>query len=366
MNKKQITILLIYNNINYREILRMKKTILCILLSINLAIITGCGTTNNSPNTSSSDSNSSTSSPITATSTTYSEDNSITNKSNFRIIGESYYICPFIFNGTDLLFSNPDENNRISIIPDPLPENILDSNSVKDFIDYSSDNIGLIGEYLYFSNSSDNNNLYSCKIGTKEISKINNHSVDKMIIVNNLIYYTNKIDNNKLYVFDAETLQASLVTSDSVGQYIVNGDYIIYQNLSDNSKLYSIKFDCSEKQKLTDYTANSFITYKDEILFFNSSDNNNLYSLSPETLKTTRLKIMNGSQLQTINDTLYFINGDDINNLYSLSIDSASSEVKLTPEISFGINYYYLTPSGIFYSPSINVNNIHYKPFSNK
>ena len=75
---------------------------------------------------------------------------------------------------------------------------------------------------------------------------------------------------------------------------------------------------------------------------------------------------MNGFQLQTINDSIYFINNDDINNLYSLSIDSTTSEVTLTPEISFGINYYYLTSSGIFYSPSINVNNIYYKSFTNK
>ena len=345
----------------------MKKKILCILLSINLLTLTGCIKSNNSTeNSSSSTSTADNSSPITATSTTYGTEDISDPISDFRINGESYYMCPFLFNGTDLIFSNPQENNRISIIPDPLPQNILDSEFVQDFIDYSSDNIGLIGEYLYFANSSDNNSLYSCRLSDKEITKLNNHSVDEMIIVNNLIYYRNKIDGNKLYVYNTETSQPSLVTSDSVGQYIINGDYVIYQNLSDNSKLYSIKFDYSDKQKLTDYAANSFITYKDEILFFNSSDNNNLYSLSPLTLECKRLKIMDGSQLQTINDEIYFINNDDINNLYSLSIDTETSEVQLTHEISFGINYYYLTSSGIFYSPSINVNNIYYKPFTNK
>lgn len=341
----------------------MKKKTICIILSITLLNIVGCGkadkeATNSKPNTSAS------TSPITATSTTYNADNS--NDSNFKINGESYYFCPFIFNGTDLIFTNPDENNRISIIPDPLPENILESQSVKDFIDYSSNNIGIIGEYLYFANSSDNNSLYSCKLTNKETVKLNNHSVDQMIIVKNLIYYKNKADKNKLYIYDTETSKASLVTSDSVGQYIVNGDYIIYQNLSDNSKLYSIKSDYSDKHKLTDYTANSFITYKDEILFFNSSDNNNLYALKPTNLETRRLKIMNGFQLQTINDAIYFINGDDINNLYSLSIDASTSDITLKPEVSFGINSYHLTPSGIFYSPSLNVNNIYYKTFSNK
>lgn len=341
----------------------MKKKILCILLSINLLSLTGCGKSASTASNSNSQTTDN-SSPITAITESYNMETSTT--SNLTLNGESYYTCPFLFNGTDLIFPNPDENNRISTIGDPLPDNILESKSVKDFIDYSSDNIGIIGEYLYFANSSDKNNLYSCKIGDKEITKINNHSVDEMITVGNLIYYRNKADKNKLYMYDTESSKTSLVTSDSVGKYIINGDYVIYQNLSDESKLYSIKSDYSNKQKLTDYTANSFITYRDEILFFNSSDNNNLYALAPSTLDCRRLKIMNGFQIQTINDDIYFINGDDINNLYSLSLDSTTSEVTLTPEITFGINYYYLTSAGIFYSPGINVNNIYYKAFSNK
>ena len=152
--------------------------------------------------------------------------------------------------------------------------------------------------------------------------------------------------------------------SDSVGSFIVNGDFIIYQNLSDNAKLYSIKTDGTSRQKLTDYTANSFVVFDGQLLFFNSSDNNNLYSIDPSTLNCKRLYIMNGFQLKIINKSLYFINGDDSNNLYSLSVDLKNSTVTYKPEISEGINEYYLTSAGIFYNPSINVNNIYFKKFS--
>ena len=157
-----------------------------------------------------------------------------------------------------------------------------------------------------------------------------------------------------------------LVCADSVGSFIVSGDFIIYQNLSDNSKLYSIKTDGTNKQKLTDYTANSFVVFDGQLLFFNSSDNNNLYSIDPSTLKCKRLYIMNGFQLKIINKSLYFINGDDSNNLYSLSVDLAKSTATYKSEISEGINEYYLTAAGIFYNPSINVNNIYFKKFSTK
>jgi hypothetical protein len=73
---------------------------------------------------------------------------------------------------------------------------------------------------------------------------------------------------------------------------------------------------------------------------------------------------MNGTQLKIINKSLYFINGDDSNNLYSLSIDFKKPTVTYKAEISQEINEYYLTSTGTFYNPSINVNNIYFKRFS--
>ena len=171
-------------------------------------------------------------------------------------------------------------------------------------------------------------------------------------------------DENKIYKYDTINSKAMLISTDSVESFIVNGDFIIYQNLSDNSKLYSIKTDGTSRQKLTNYTANSFIVFDGQLLFFNSSDNNNLYSIDPSTLNCKRLYIMNGFQLKIINKSLYFINGDDSNNLYSLSVDLKNSTVTCKPEISEAINEYYLTPAGIFYNPSINVNNISFQKFS--
>lgn len=113
----------------------------------------------------------------------------------------------------------------------------------------------------------------------------------------------------------------------------------------------------------TDYTANSFVVYDNQILFFNSSDNNNLYTFDVSTLICKRLYIINGTQLKFINKSLYFINEDDSNNLYSLSIDFKKPTVTYRDEIPQGINEYYLTSTGILYSPSININNIYFKSF---
>jgi hypothetical protein len=335
----------------------MNKTILYILVSLTTISLIGCtNKTTSSTTTPSSNTSSTTSIQVTNEQSIESPVFTLTEKSS--------YFCPFVFNGTDLIFSNPDENNRISTIKDPLPKNILKSSDVIDFADYSADNIALIDKTIYFSNGSDNNALSSFDIPDKTYTKLNTHSVNNLISINTELFYINKDDENRIYKYDTITSKSMLISADSVGSFIVNGDFIIYQNLSDNSKLYSIKTDGTSRQKLTDYTANSFVVFDEKLLFFNSSDNNNLYSIDPSTLSCKRIYIMNGSQLKTIDKYLYFINESDSNNLYSLSVDLVNSTATYKPEIYEGVNTYYLTSAGIFYTPSSNVNNIYYKKFS--
>ena len=334
----------------------MNKKILYLLLSFTIISFIGCG----NKTTSSTDSNSATYSDTTI----QAPDTTVTSSVPFILTDVSSYFCPFVFNGTNLIFPNPDENNRISIIPDPLPKDILQSKNVTDFADYSADNITIIDNNIYFSDGSNNNALCSFDLTNKTYTKLNTHSIHNLIAVDTDLFYMNKNDENKIYKYDTINSKAMLICPDNVGSFIVNSDFIIYQNLSDNSKLYSIKTDGTNKQKLTDYTANSFVVFDGQLLFFNSDDNNNLYSLDPSTLNCKRLYIMNGFQLKIINKSLYFINGDDSNNLYSLSVDLANSTTTYNPEISKGINEYYLNSAGIFYSPSINVNNIYFNKFS--
>lgn len=334
----------------------MKKKVLCFLLSLTTFTFIGCSNKNEVPNKT----------PSNANTTIQANNANPKTPVQFTLSDTSYFYCPFVFNGTDLIFPNPDENNRISTIPDPLPKDILQSKDVTDFANYSADNIVLVNGILYFSNGSEGNALCSFNLSDKTYSKLNENSIHNLIAVDNQLFYLNKFDNNKLYNYDITTKSVKALSSDSVGSFIISGDFIIYENLTDNSKLYSLKIDGTNRQKLTDYTANSFIPFNGELLFFNSSDNNNLYTLNPSTLESKRLSIMNGFQLKILNNSLYFINGDDSNSLYSLSVDLQQSTVTFKPEISEYINSYYLTQAGIFYEKGINVNNIYFKAFSGK
>lgn len=327
----------------------MRKTILYLLLSITTLNFIGCGETEPLKKSTS---------PVN---TIESSNTNVETYTPFSLSDSYYSYCPFVFNDMDLIFANPDENNRLSTIPSPLPKNILDSKSVTDFVDYYADNLVLTNGVLYFSNGSDGNTLSSLTLTDKTVTKLTEHSVQDLVAVDNNLYYINKTDSNKLYKYDTNSKKSIAVTLDSVGKYIVSGDFVVYENLSDSSKLYSIKVTGKNKQKLTDYTANSFIPYEGQLLFFNSSDKNGLYSLDPSTLETKRIAIMNGFDLKSIDDSLYFINGDDSNYLYKLTVNLEKPEASYKVFISESINEYYPTTEGIFYEKGINVNNIYFK-----
>ena len=181
----------------------MNKKILYLLLSLTMISFVGCGNTA----TSSTDSKSSTPS----TTSIQAPNATVTASVPFTLTDTSSYFCPFVFNGTDLIFPNPDENNRISTIPDPLPTDILQSKNVTDFADYSADNITLIDKTIYFADGSNNNALCSFDITNKTYTKLNTHSIHNLIAVNNELFYMNKNDDNKIYKYDTITSNAMLI-----------------------------------------------------------------------------------------------------------------------------------------------------------
>lgn len=288
-----------------------------------------------------------------------SDSDTILNYSPFNLTDKTLYSNPFVFNETDLIFPNWEDNNKISIIKDPLPTNRISTTSITDFFDYSTESLTLIGDLIYFSNASSNNCLSSINLTTKEYIKINNNNVHNLLSSNDVLFYINKSDKNRIYSYNTLNKQSNSLSSDSVGHFIVSGSYILYQNLSDNSNLYKVNIDGSQNEKLTNYSVDSFVPYENKLLIINSSDNNNLYVLNPIDLSSKRLYIMNGEMLKSIEDKLYFINLKDSNYLYSLQINLEEESVTSSPVIKDGINNYFLTPTSIFFEKRLNVNNVY-------
>ncbi|GAB6168559.1 hypothetical protein JCM1393_10190 [Clostridium carnis] len=256
--------------------------------------------------------------------------------------------------GTLVFFPDKENNNRLSVASIPTDTNVINQSMIKDFFEYPVESLATIGNYIYFSNSLDNNSLYKLDYQSKKITKLNNNYTSDIIANENTIFYINKSDGDKLYSYDIKNNTSKLLSSDKCGSFLLNGNTIFYQNLSDNSKIYSLSITTNEKTKITDSSANSFVIYKNQLLYFNSQDNNSLYAVNFPLLESKRIDALNGENLKTFDDKLFFINKEKGNTLFSLSLSQDRAEIS---ELVFdSINDYYPTTSGIFLEKSIDIN----------
>ncbi|MDS0525283.1 DUF5050 domain-containing protein [Clostridium sp. SHJSY1] len=267
----------------------------------------------------------------------------------------------FLVNGTSIVFPNWDENNKLSIVNDPLPKDVLLSKSVSNFFNYPAETFAIVNDTIYFGDGSNNNNLASIKITDKSYTKLNNSNAHKITSYNTKVFYIDIPDNytnkGRLYSYDTQSKETKVISPDTVGKYIINNNFIIYQNISDNSKLYKIKDDGTSKEKLTDFSVESFATYSSQLLMSNSDDNNNLYTINSSTKESKKIATMKVTDLKSFNQDLYFISGDDAKCLYKLKVDLTKPEATSTKLLSDTINEFYPTEKGIFVQKGINVNN---------
>ena len=138
----------------------MKKTLFLLLISTTF-ILVGC-------NNDKSNSNSQTSNIIkTDNSNSYNE------SSSFLISPDTLYPTQFISSTNSLIFPNWDDNNKISIINDPIPESIITSKDIVKFFNYSTHTLVTQGDIIYFADASNNNSLSSINMIDGTYKKLN-------------------------------------------------------------------------------------------------------------------------------------------------------------------------------------------------
>lgn len=277
----------------------------------------------------------------------------------FILTNETLNYTPFAIENETVFFPNWKENNRLSQTKLPLNNSTLFSNDIIKQYDFSSHSLVLVGNKLYFGNSSKGNALTSLNIIDNTSTKLNSNSIHNLIAYNNNLFYIN-LSDQKLYTYNTETSNGGAISLDKVGKYIINNYFILYQNLDDNNKLYKINIDGTERTALTNFSVDSFTVFEDEIIVSNSNDNNYIYSISSINLEARRLSLVSASKIKGNNNKIYFINEQDSNRLCELIISPVTEPPKILTLINDNIEDYYLSDTGIFYRKSVDVNKPNY------
>lgn len=279
---------------------------------------------------------------------------------SFSLKDTATYTSLFQVNGSTVVFPNWDDNNNISIIKEPYPQNLVNTSNIGDFYKYPANSLAVANNIVYFSDADNKSKLSSIDLSNRAYkANLTVGPASNIIAVDNAIYFTDASAENKLHVFDTTNNSDSVIVADNVGNYFVDEDTIIYENKSDKSNLYKINTDGTQKVKLTNFSVNSFGPYSGQILAINSADNNNLYAINLTDLSTQRLAVMDGEDMKIINGTIYFINVSNNRHLSKMTVDltQATPTVSFSDITSYETNEYYPTSKGVFARKGVNVNN---------
>ena len=336
----------------------MRKIISIVLGIASILTLTSCSTKNTTSSTEPK--------PNSSASVSTSTDNIY---APFILNDNTIYPSSFIVNENSIIFTNWEDNNKISIVNEADLKGIISSTNISDFFEYSATSLININNVVYFGDTSKSSNLASINLTDKTYTKLNNRHVHDITALNNekIVYLDipeTASNKGKLYLYDIESKKDSLLTSDNVGKYAINNNFILYQNLSDGGKLYRISPDGTSKEKVTDYPVESFTVFSSQLIVSNSADDNNLYIIDPSSLASKRFAIFNVRDLKTFNNQVLGINKSNI--LCKLNLSIESTEIKVESLTSDSINEYYPTEKGIFVQKGLNVNNPYILNIDNK
>jgi uncharacterized protein YchJ len=108
--------------------------------------------------------------------------------------------------------------------------------------------ITVVGDWIYYSNTTDGNKLYKIKTDGKGEEKLNDDKSMYPNVNGGWIYYANRSKGDSIYKLRLDGSNKKMLDKDGAKYLNISGDWIYYSNTSDKDKLYRIKIDGSKKQ----------------------------------------------------------------------------------------------------------------------
>lgn len=236
--------------------------------------------------------------------------------------------------------TNPTEKASISPIPmdspTVTPSKTQDNKSGSDKRGNTVGNIisgwdcAVQNDILYsvlFDFDSFNYALYSSHIDGSDELKIYSGEIHILNIIGNWIYYSDSANDNTLCKMKTDGSSITKITDDEAMYINVIGDWIYY-SVYPQAGLYKIKLDGTGKTKLLSYQCAYVIAVNDWIYFSNSNDNDKLYKIRTDGSQLTKMNDDDSNYPNIFKDWIYY---STESGLYKMKTDG-SEKIKLNDD----------------------------------
>lgn len=229
-----------------------------------------------------------------------------------------------------ILLSLPDYNHNIFKL-DAVNNQITKLNSHESWF------INVYENWIYYSNSSNMEQLYRLNMEGSINEKISNDNCWYVNVKENWIYYSNEGDKYKLYKIRMDGKGRTKLNEDESHNISLYENWIYYTNKSDGGKLYRMGTNGEAKEKITNKEVSYFCLSDNMVYFVNKSDGMKLYKMDLHNRKTEKLNNDISSNINIYNEWIYYCNKSDGGKLYRISTDGREKS-KLNDEYTDYIN----------------------------
>jgi hypothetical protein len=334
----------------------MKKFIICSVIVFSFSLV-GCSSKTNSTKSSDNTSNSTEIKTTSPTTGNNSNDEVKNITKGISVSGDPNVALPIVKVGGNIYVSQWKDNNRLY---EYLSSDI---NSINDLVkatkkyDLFSREMVQDTEKIYFTNISDNSNIYTLSDSTKEIKKLDSSRSSNITLGSDGLYFINQSDNRKIYKINLNDNTKTAVIQDSVGKFLLFSDTIIYQNKNDKFKLFAYSLNDKIKTELTSNSAESFGVTNNKLIYVNSGDQDSIWALDLQSMENKKLINVEAENLQVVSGRIFFINRSSANYLNELILP-ANGIASASTIINEGVEQYFISDNTIYYESKTSHNDI--------
>lgn len=204
--------------------------------------------------------------------------------------------------------------------------------------------INVLGDWVYFSNSGDDDSIYRISIDGAYVEKLNSDKAWDITVKDDWIFYSNESDGYGIYKIKTDGSCRTKISSDKSYCLNVTKDWIYYVNKNDKGSIYKIKLDGTERVKLIDNDCN-YINAEDGCIYYaNNSDGGRIYKMTLDG-NAVRINEDTSSNINVYGEFIYYSNKNDGGKLYRINKDGSNKTLLCTNSCDF-IN---ITENWIYY-----------------
>jgi len=226
-----------------------------------------------------------------------------------------------------------------------------------------ANNINVVGEWIYYTNPTDDNLIYKMQTNGKNIQKLGADQSDRIIVADNWIYYA-PYDSNSPYhegnsglcKMDITGENRTKLTNEYIWEFNVQDDYIYYL-ISENdflgTTIYKIKTDGTGKQQLVTCKPPSvdrlgfiqkILVMDDWIYYISDKDDiDGLYRTKTDGTQETQLVLSStDDSFNIFGDAIYHYDwdSDSSDGIVKMTLDGSNPQKTIRPE-TYVKNIYY-------------------------